>query len=90
MQANAVPRPRSTPQRHCYPHFSTEQGIAATAAQELAREKPIAITAEAPNGAEAAEADNGRSDSTGLDADSFVRVCLQLMRDNFLAKVQAL
>ena len=38
--------------------------------------------------AEAAEANNGqRGDSAGLNADGFVKVCLQLMRDNYLAKV---
>lgn len=66
----------------------TVQSIVATAAQELAREKPNAATGEAPNDAEEAEADTGQSgDSARLDADGFVRVCLELMRDNFLAKV---
>lgn len=68
--------------------MSTDQGIAATAAQELARAKPVAAKGEAPTHAKVAGEGNGqRGDSTGLDADGFVRVCLQLMRDNFLVKV---
>lgn len=68
--------------------MSIDQSIAATATRELARKRPIAITGEAPSEPEAAEAEVVQSDdSAGLDADGFVRVCLQLMRDNFLAKV---
>lgn len=43
---------------------------------------------EAQNEPEVEETENGQGgDSNGLNADGFVRVCLQLMRDNFLAKV---
>lgn len=67
----------------------TDQSIAATAARELAREKSVDTTEEAPNDADVAEAANEQSgDSTGLDVDGFIRACLQLMRDNFLAKVR--
>eukprot|EP00752_Nemacystus_decipiens_P002249 g2131.t1 len=69
-----------------FPELSFES-IAATAAEELAREKPVATAGGGPSLAKMVEGENGQiGDSVGLDADGFVRVCLQLLRDNFLAK----
>lgn len=70
------------------PPISIVQSIADAAAHEVARDKPLTSGEESQNGAEVADEENEQSgDSVGLNAEGFVRVCLQLMRDNFLAKV---
>eukprot|EP00903_Cladosiphon_okamuranus_P019584 g18012.t1 len=66
-----------------FPALSFES-IAATAAKELAGAKPISTFGNEPKVDETKNGQNG--DSSRLDVDGFVRVCLQLMRDNFLAK----
>lgn len=69
------------------------QSIAATAAEEVARKDTIAAGGETSNDKETelsvCTPEIGHINSAGLDAVGFIRVCLQLMRDNFLVKVGA-
>jgi len=75
------------------PRFRTFfQSIAATAEEEVARSATNAAAGVTPGDEErdasGCNTENGEVEGkAGLDADGFVRVCLQLLRDNFLVKV---
>ena len=76
-------------------HVPVGQSIAATAEEEVARSTAISVVGDTRGDQERhvslRNADNGEVDNstTGLDAKGFIRVCLQLLRENFLAKVRA-